>query len=61
VLLVLVSPRVIRDERGALEITSELRRRLEDLERLEGKIAPRQEDPAEDELEEKPEGEPAAQ
>jgi general secretion pathway protein D len=60
-LLVLVSPRVIRDERGALEITSELRRRLEDLERLEAKIAPRQEDPAEDELEEKPEGEPAAQ
>lgn len=37
-LLVLVSPRIIRDERGALEATSELRRRMEDLERLERKI-----------------------
>jgi general secretion pathway protein D len=60
-LLVLVTPRVIRDERGAMEITNELRRRLEDIERLEAKIAPRQEDRAEDEPEEKPEGEPAAE
>lgn len=37
-LLVLVSPRIIRDERDALEATAELRRRMEDLERLERKI-----------------------
>lgn len=53
-LLVLVSPRVIRDQRGAQDITNELRRRMEDLERLEAKIAPKQEDRAEDEPEEKP-------
>lgn len=60
-LLVLVSPRVIRDQRGALNITNELRQRMEGLERLEAKIAPKQEDRAEDEPEEKPEGEPAAE
>jgi general secretion pathway protein D len=37
-LLILVTPRVIRDEREALEATEELRRRMKDLERLEGKI-----------------------
>jgi general secretion pathway protein D len=48
-LLVLVSPRIVRDERGARDITNELRRRMEDLERLEAKIAPKQEDGEEDE------------
>jgi len=42
-LLVLVSPHVIRDERGAQEVTDELRRGMEDLERLEAKIAPKTE------------------
>lgn len=37
-LLVLVSPRIVRNERDALEATVELRRRMEDLERLERKI-----------------------
>jgi general secretion pathway protein D len=37
-LLVLVTPRIIRDEREAMEATEELRRRMKDLERLEGKI-----------------------
>ena len=60
-LLVMVSPRVIRDERGALDITNELRRRVEDLERLEAKIAPKQEDRAEGESEEKPEDGPATE
>lgn len=60
-LLVLVSPRIVRDERGARDITNELRRRMEDLERLEAKIAPKQEDRAEDEPEEKPEDGPAAE
>ena len=60
-LLVLVSPRIVRDERGARDITNELRRRMEDLERLEAKIAPKQEDRAEDEPEENPEDGPAAE
>jgi general secretion pathway protein D len=60
-LLVLVSPRIVRDERGARDITNELRRRMENLERLEAKIAPKQEDRAEDEPEEKPEDGPAPQ
>ena len=60
-LLVLVSPRIVRDERGARDITNELRRRMEDLERLEAKIAPKQEDRAEDEPEEMPEDGPAAE
>jgi general secretion pathway protein D len=41
-LLVLVSPRVVHDERGALAITQELRSRMEDIERLEAKVVPRQ-------------------
>ncbi|MDH3230468.1 MAG: type II secretion system secretin GspD [Alphaproteobacteria bacterium] len=40
-LLVLVSPRIVRDAREAREITDELRRRMEDLERLEAKIQPK--------------------
>ena len=47
-LLVLVSPRVIRDERGALDITNELRQRMEDLERLEARIAPKRDEGDED-------------
>lgn len=39
-LLVMVSPRVVSDAREAREITDELRRRMEDLERLEAKINP---------------------
>lgn len=46
-LLVLVTPRIVRDERGAFEATQELRRRIEDLERLEYKIAPK-DDPEKD-------------
>lgn len=37
-LLVLVTPRIVRDERGAFEATQELRHRMEDLERLENKV-----------------------
>lgn len=37
-LLVLVSPRVISDDREALAVTEELRRRMEDLEQLESRI-----------------------
>lgn len=37
-LLVLVSPRVITNERESLAVTEELRRRMEDLERLESKL-----------------------
>ena len=48
-LLVLVSPRIIRDTRGALDITNELRQRMEDLERLEAKIAPKREEKPEEE------------
>ena len=40
-LLVLVSPRIVRDAREAREVTDELRRRMEDLERLEAKIQPK--------------------
>ena len=43
-LIVLVTPRVIRDARGAMDITNELRQRVEDLERLEAKIAPKRDD-----------------
>ncbi|MDH5410357.1 MAG: type II secretion system secretin GspD [Alphaproteobacteria bacterium] len=39
-LLVMVSPRVVSDMREAQEVTEELRRRMEDLERLEAKIRP---------------------
>lgn len=39
-LLVMVSPRVIGNAREAQEITDEMRRRMEDLERLEAKIRP---------------------
>ena len=60
-LLVLVSPRIIRDTRGALDITNELRQRMEDLERLEAKIAPKREDSAEEEPEEEPKGAPTAE
>jgi len=57
-LLVLVSPRIVRDERGARDITNELRRRMEDLERLEAKIAPKQEDSAKEGPEQLPEDVP---
>jgi general secretion pathway protein D len=40
-LLVMVSPRIVRDAREAREITDELRRRMEDLERLEAKLQPK--------------------
>lgn len=60
-LLVLVSPRIIRDTRGAMDITNELRQRMEDLERLEAKIAPKREDSAEEKPEEEPEGAPTAE
>lgn len=40
-LLVMVSPRVVGDAHEAREITDELRRRMEDLERLEAKLEPR--------------------
>ncbi|MBE9551902.1 MAG: type II secretion system protein GspD, partial [Proteobacteria bacterium] len=60
-LLVLVTPRVIRDEQGAQDVTNELRKRMEDLERLEAKLLPKQEDRAEDDPEEKPEEEPATE
>lgn len=40
-LLVLVTPRIVRDERGAFEATQELRRRIEELERLEYKLDPK--------------------
>ena len=40
-LLVMVTPRVVSSTREAREITDELRRRMEDLERLEAKIQPR--------------------
>ncbi len=60
-LLVLVSPRIIRDTRGAMDITNELRQRMEDLARLEAKIAPKREDSAEEKPEEEPEGAPTAE
>ncbi len=37
-LLVMVTPRVVSDTREAREVTAELRRRMEDLERLEAKV-----------------------
>ncbi len=37
-LLVMVTPRVVTDSREAREVTEELRRRMEDLERLEAKV-----------------------
>ncbi len=40
-LLVLVTPRVVRDAREAREITDEMRRRMEELERLEAKLQPK--------------------
>lgn len=56
-LLVLVTPRVIRDQIGAMEMTQELRRRMEDLERLEAKVEPKVDIPEEEGSEEEPEGE----
>lgn len=53
-LLVMVSPRVIRDRRDAREMTYELRRRMEDLGRLEAKIAPPEDEQTETELRAKP-------
>lgn len=58
-LLVLVTPRVIRDERDSQDITNELRRRMEDLERLEAKLAPPKDEFADEEAVWEPEGEPA--
>lgn len=43
-LLVMVSPRIVSNAREAREITDELRRRIEDLERLEAKIEPKADD-----------------
>ncbi len=60
-LLVLVSPRIIRNERDALDITNELRNRIKDLERLEAKLLPEPKEPEKKEAEQEPEGEPAAQ
>lgn len=61
-LLVLVSPRIIRTERDALDITNELRLRVKDLERLEAKLAPPRDEPVrEKEAAQEPEVEPAAQ
>jgi general secretion pathway protein D len=47
-LLVMVSPRIVRDAREAREVTDELRRRMEDLERLESKIQPKPADEQEE-------------
>ena len=47
-LLVMVTPQVIRDAREAREITDELRRRMEELERLESKIQPKPADEQEE-------------
>lgn len=60
-LLVLVTPRIIRNERDSLDITNELRQRMEDLERLEARLAPRQEEPETKEAIQEPEGEAATQ
>lgn len=61
-LLVLVSPRIIRTERDALDITNELRTRVNDLERLEAKLAPRRAQPVDEkEVKQEPEGETATQ
>ena len=57
----LVSPRIIRNERDALDITNELRNRIKDLERLEAKLLPEPKEPEKKEAEQEPEGEPAAQ
>jgi general secretion pathway protein D len=47
-LLVMVSPRIVRDAREARDITDEMRRRMEDLERLESKIQPKPADEQEE-------------
>ena len=47
-LLVMVTPRVVTNTREAREITDELRRRMEDLERLEAKVYRNTEQPEED-------------
>jgi general secretion pathway protein D len=60
-LLVLVKPRIVRDERDAFELTNELRERMEDLERLEAKLVRQREEPEEEETVQEPEGEAAAQ
>lgn len=57
-LLVMVSPRVVGTAREAQEITEELRRRMEDLERLEAKLAPKPEPEPEPEPEAEPQAEP---
>jgi general secretion pathway protein D len=60
-LLVLVTPRVIRDQRGALEITNELRQRMKDLKRMEASLVRTDDDSIRNTLDENTQPETQAQ